>query len=62
MSLFRLDASIMPTTSASREIADVVEEHWVTAHPGDTVVRRHVGSEPLPADAWAHAVTAGFTP
>ena len=62
MSLFRLDASIMPPTSTSREIADVVEEHWVAAHPGDTVVRRHVGSEPLPADAWAGAVTAGFVP
>ena len=58
MSLFRLDASIMPATSASREIADIVEEHWVAEHPGDDVVRRHVGSEPLPADAWANAVTA----
>jgi FMN-dependent NADH-azoreductase len=62
VSLFRLDASIMPATSASREIADIVEEHWVAEHPGDDVVRRHVGSEPLPADAWANAVTAGFTP
>ena len=62
MTLFRLDASIMPATSASREIADIVEERWVAEHPGATVVRRHVGSEPLPSDAWAAAVTAGFTP
>jgi FMN-dependent NADH-azoreductase len=62
VSLFRLDASIMPPTSASREIADIVEEHWVAHHPHDTVVRRHIGSEPLPADAWAAAVTGGFVP
>ena len=62
MSLFRLDASIKIEGSASREIADVVEEHWVSQHPGDTVVRRHIGTEPLPSDAWAAAVTAGMTP
>ena len=62
MSLFRLDASIKIEGSASREIADVVEEHWVSQHPGDDVVRRHVGTEPLPSDAWANAVTSGMTP
>ena len=62
MSLFRLDASIKIEGSASREIADVVEEHWVSQHPGDDVVRRHIGTEPLPSDAWAAAVTAGMTP
>ena len=62
MSLFRLDASIKIEGSASREIADVVEEHWVSQHPGDHVVRRHIGTEPLPSDAWAAAVTAGMTP
>ena len=62
MSLFRLDASIKIEGSASREIADVVEEHWVSHHPGDHVVRRHIGTEPLPSDAWAAAVTGGMTP
>lgn len=62
MTLFRLDASIMPTTSASRELADIVEEHWLAEHPAERVVRRHVGTDPLPADAWALAVGAGFTP
>ena len=62
MSLFRLDASIKIEGSASREIADVVEEHWVSQHPGDDVVRRHIGTEPLPSAAWAAAVTAGMTP
>jgi FMN-dependent NADH-azoreductase len=62
VSLFRLDASIKVEGSASREIADIVEEHWVATHPGAHVVRRHIGSEPLPSDAWASAVSAGWTP
>ena len=48
MSLFRLDASIRVDGSASREIADIVEEEWVATHPGDAVVRRHLGVDPLP--------------
>ena len=62
MSLFRLDASIRVDGSASREIADIVEEEWVAAHPGDAVVRRHLGVDPLPSTAWPLAVAAGFTP
>ena len=62
MTLFRLDASIRVDGSASREIADIVEQEWLTAHPGDTVVRRHIGVDVLPADAWAQAVAAMFTP
>ncbi|SEG08282.1 FMN-dependent NADH-azoreductase [Thermomonospora echinospora] len=62
MSLFRLDASIMPATSASAELADLVEAEWSAARPGEPVVRRHLGTDPLPADAWTHAATAGFVP
>jgi FMN-dependent NADH-azoreductase len=62
MSLFRLDASIFPGTSASAEIADVVESEWAASHPGQPVVRRHLGTDPLPADAWALATAGGFTP
>jgi FMN-dependent NADH-azoreductase len=62
VSLFRLDASIKIEGSASREIADIVEEHWVATHPGADVVRRHIGIEPLPSDAWSSAVAAGWTP
>ena len=62
MALFRLDASIRPDGSASREIADIVEQEWLANHPGDDVVRRHVGTEPVPSDAWALAVSAGTTP
>jgi FMN-dependent NADH-azoreductase len=60
MTLFRLDASIRAEGSASREIADIVEREWLAAHPGDTIERRHIGVDVLPADAWGHAVAAGF--
>lgn len=62
MSLFRLDASIRTAGSHSREIADLVEQEWRAGHPGDPVVRRHVGTEPVPSSAWATAVNASFTP
>lgn len=60
--LFRLDASIRPDGSASRELADLVQEEWLAAHPGARVERRDLGTDPLPADAWAAAVSAGFVP
>ena len=62
MSLYRLDASIRVEGSHSREIADVVEQEWRTAHPSAEVVRRHVGTEPVPSTAWAAALAAGMTP
>jgi FMN-dependent NADH-azoreductase len=62
MTLFRLDASIFPGTSTSGELADLLEAEWSAAHPGRPVVRRHLGTEPLPSDAWALATIAGFTP
>jgi FMN-dependent NADH-azoreductase len=61
MPLFRLDASIFPAASASAEIADIIEAKWTAAHPGEQVVRRHLGADPLPADAWAQATAAAFT-
>ncbi|MCU1682330.1 MAG: dehydrogenase flavoprotein [Amycolatopsis sp.] len=62
MTLFRLDASILPSTSTSAELADLLEAEWSAAHPGEPVIRRHLGADPLPADAWMLATTAGFTP
>ncbi|QCR19009.1 NAD(P)H-dependent oxidoreductase [Agrococcus sp. SGAir0287] len=62
MSLFRLDASIMPATSASRALGDLVEQAWAQATPEPQVRRRDVGTSPIPADLWAAAVTEGFTP
>ena len=62
MSLFRLDASIRVEGSHSRAIADIVEQEWRDAHPGEAVVRRHAGVDPIPATAWATAVSASRTP
>ncbi len=62
MSLFRLDASIRVEGSNSRAIADLVEAEWRARHPHGDVTRRHVGTEPLPADAWALAMSASTTP
>ena len=52
MFLFRLDASIRVEGSQSRDIADIVEQEWHDAHPGESVIRRHVGVDPVPATAW----------
>ncbi|MBW4041548.1 MAG: flavodoxin family protein [Acidobacteria bacterium] len=62
MSLFRLDASIRIDGSASRAIADIVEAEWRAGDPGADVVRRHIGTEPIPATAWADAVSAAGIP
>lgn len=60
MSLFRLDASILPPTSASRALGDIVETEWLATHADQTVVRRDLAADPIPATAWAAAVTAKF--
>ena len=62
MTLLRIDASIRTDGSTSGEIADIVEAGWRESRPGDPVVRRHLGTEPLPSEAWAHAVVAAGTP
>jgi FMN-dependent NADH-azoreductase len=62
MSLFRLDASILPGMSATAELADIVEAEWIAANPDEPVVRRHLGTDPLPADAWALATIGSHTP
>lgn len=61
MSLFRLDASILPGTSTSAELADLLEAEYRAGRPDEPVVRRHLGTDPLPAEAWTHATVAGFT-
>lgn len=60
MTLFRLDASIRTEGSHSRAIADLVEQEWRAARPDEKIVRRHVGTEPIPATAWAAAAGALF--
>ena len=56
MYLYRLDASIRVEGSHSRAIADIVEQEWRNAHPGEPVVRRHVGVDPIPATTWARVL------
>jgi FMN-dependent NADH-azoreductase len=63
MTLYRLDASIRTEGSHSREIADIVEAEWRAANPRAEILRRHIGTEPVPATAWAAAVgAAGVEP
>jgi FMN-dependent NADH-azoreductase len=62
MTLFRLDASIFPSQSVSRELADIVEGEWTTTHPGEPVIRRHIGSNPIAATVWADAVVGQQLP
>jgi FMN-dependent NADH-azoreductase len=62
MTLFRLDSSIRVDGSHSREIADIVEHEWSDTHPQSPITRRHIGTDPVPATAWAAAVGAAYTP
>ncbi|GAA1838917.1 NAD(P)H-dependent oxidoreductase [Pseudonocardia ailaonensis] len=62
MSLFRLDSSIRTEGSVSREVADTLERAYLEQHPGGSVIRRDVGTAPLPAEVWATAAFAGYTP
>ena len=61
MSLLRIDTTIRGPLSASSALADLVEAGWTAAHPDQPVVRRHLGTDPLPATAWTDAVSAGWT-
>jgi len=62
MTLYRLDASIRVEGSHSRALADIVEEEWTAGRGDDTVIRRHVGTEPVPATTWPLAVAARMAP
>jgi len=62
VSVLRIDASIQGPRSASSELADLAEAEWLAVRPETTFVRRHLGADPLPADAWANAIHAQFIP
>ncbi len=62
MTLLRVDASIQGPRSSSSALADLVLEEYAAARPGEAVVTRHLGEHPLPADAWALALSANATP
>ena len=59
--LFRLDASLAGERSVSRALADSFERVWTLEHPDGTVLRRDLGTEPVPFID-ATAVGARFVP
>jgi FMN-dependent NADH-azoreductase len=62
MHVLRIDSSIQGPASASSELADLAEAAWTAERPDTTFTRRHLGADPLPADVWATAATAGYIP
>jgi len=62
MDLLRVDASIQGSRSASSELADLAEAALVSIRPHTRITRRHLGIDPVPADAWPHAAAGGFSP
>jgi FMN-dependent NADH-azoreductase len=62
MTVLRVDASIQGPRSAGSALADLVIAELAAARPDEPVVTRHLGAEPLPADAWTAAIGARWTP
>ncbi|MCW0213733.1 MAG: NAD(P)H-dependent oxidoreductase [Pseudonocardia sp.] len=62
MKFLRVDSSIRQQGSVSRAVAGTVEQGWLDQHPGSEVVRRDLGAEPLPFDAWGLSMAAGAVP
>jgi FMN-dependent NADH-azoreductase len=62
MTVLRVDATIQGARSASSALADLVMEPIGSRVPHEQVLRRHLGQNPLPADAWALAVGAARLP
>lgn len=62
MKLLRVDGTIQGARSSSSALADLVLKPVTTRVPDLTTVRRHLGRDPLPSDAWALAVSAGGAP
>src|SRR6478735_525665 len=56
MTVLRVDASIQGPRSASSALADLAVGEIARLRPDETVVSRHLGAEPLPADAWPTAI------
>lgn len=60
--LFRLDSSIRIDGSVTRAVADTLEEAVASESGQATVIRREIGTTPLPSEAWATAAFAGGVP
>lgn len=62
MSLFRVNGSILGPRSSSRALGDIIQRHWVAAHPNAKVVERDLGVNPIPSAYWGAAVSARMVP
>jgi FMN-dependent NADH-azoreductase len=62
VTLLRIDATIQGPASASAALADLVLEEFRSTRTDERVVTRHLGTDPLPSDAWANAIGGSFTP
>ncbi|GAA3931104.1 FMN-dependent NADH-azoreductase [Microbacterium soli] len=62
MTLLRIDASIHPHSSATRELGDIVEAEWTSGRPDALVRRRDLTENPVRFESWRDAVTGGMTP
>lgn len=60
--LLRVDASMRTEDSVSRAVADATAAAWEADTADATVVRRDLSASPLPADAWALAISAAYSP
>jgi hypothetical protein len=45
-----------------RQSVDTIEQEWRSSHPDETIVGRHIGTEPVPATASPLAVNADSVP
>ncbi len=62
MNLLRVDGTIQGARSSSSALADLVLQPVTDRVPALEVVRRHLGRDPLPSDAWPLAVAAAGVP
>ena len=60
--LLRVDASFRTEGSTSRAVADSAAAAFLADHPDGVVVQRDLAAEPIPADAWALSLAAGYVP
>ncbi|WP_262849545.1 FMN-dependent NADH-azoreductase [Mumia quercus] len=61
MTVLRVDSSIQGPWSASTALADLVMSELTAVRPDVPVVSRHLAADPLPAEAWPTAISAGAT-
>ncbi|TFC90369.1 FMN-dependent NADH-azoreductase [Cryobacterium sp. TMT4-31] len=60
--ILRVDASIRPQGSVTRDVTTLLEDALLEDHSGAAVVRRDLGMNPLSPSAWPAAVSAEHAP